>query len=290
MSYILEALKKAQAERQLGNAPGIHTPAAIPLPTRAPQANRKPLLIGLAAGVLVAGAVAALAWRGQAPAAGEGAVLAQASQGAATTPALPAAAAPAEAAPATAPPASAAEPSVTPAAPAPASATRARPAPPPAAMRESAPAAAPAPAAPAPAAAVTPAAPRTPAAQPATAPRTPAAQSAPAVASQESMPQAVYLPAPERVAEAPPVARAPEPIAEESLRTLQQLPEAIQREVPKVSVGGYIYSPNPSERLLLVDKMLRREGEELAPGLVLERLMPKYAVMNYRGTRYRVGY
>jgi general secretion pathway protein B len=110
------------------------------------------------------------------------------------------------------------------------------------------------------------------------------------MASQESVPQAVYLPAPERVAEAPPVARAPEPIAEESLRTLQQLPEAIQREVPKVSVGGYIYSPNPSERLLLVDKMLRREGEELAPGLVLERLMPKHAVMNYRGTRYRVGY
>jgi len=28
----------------------------------------------------------------------------------------------------------------------------------------------------------------------------------------------------------------------------------------------------------------------LAPGLVLERLMPKYAVMNYRGTRYRVAY
>jgi general secretion pathway protein B len=84
--------------------------------------------------------------------------------------------------------------------------------------------------------------------------------------------------------------RAPDPIPEESLRTLQQLPEAIQREVPKVAVGGYIYSPNPSDRLLLVDKTLRREGEELAPGLVLERLMPKYAVMNYRGTRYRVAY
>jgi general secretion pathway protein B len=68
------------------------------------------------------------------------------------------------------------------------------------------------------------------------------------------------------------------------------LPEAIQREVPKVVVGGYIYSPNPADRLLLIDKTLRREGEEVAPGLVLERLMPKYAVMNYRGTRYRVGY
>jgi general secretion pathway protein B len=55
-------------------------------------------------------------------------------------------------------------------------------------------------------------------------------------------------------------------------------------------VGGYIYSPNPAERLLLVDKTLRREGEEVAPGLVLERLLPKAAIMNYRGYRYRVGY
>jgi general secretion pathway protein B len=74
------------------------------------------------------------------------------------------------------------------------------------------------------------------------------------------------------------------------LRTLQQLPDALQREIPKVAFGGYIYSPTPGESLLLVDKMLRREGEEVAPGLVLERLTPKAAVMNYRGTRYRASY
>ena len=117
----------------------------------------------------------------------------------------------------------------------------------------------------------------------------PAARNVPAPAAGAS-PEAVYLPAP-ALARAPdpaPAVRAPEPA--EDLRTLQQLPEALQREVPRVSVGGYIYSPNPADRLLLVDKMLRREGDELAPGLVLERLLPKYAVMNYRGTRYRVAY
>jgi len=102
------------------------------------------------------------------------------------------------------------------------------------------------------------------------------------------------------VAEAPlsetPAALAPAPVAaaqpagEENLRTLQQLPESVRREIPQVSFGGYIYSPTPGESLLLVDKTLRREGEEVAPGLVLERLMPKAAVMNYRGTRYRVAY
>jgi general secretion pathway protein B len=60
--------------------------------------------------------------------------------------------------------------------------------------------------------------------------------------------------------------------------------------VPRVSFGGYMYSANPADRLLLVDKALRHEGEEVAPGLVLEKLLPKAAVMNYRGVRYRVAY
>lgn len=250
MSYILEALKKAQAERQLGNAPDIHTPAPLHLPPRAAPGNRKPLLAALAAGLLLAALAGGLAWRGaaHAPTPVRPAVLAQAG------PSAPAAA--------------------------PVEIAEAAPEAPPAPMA-SEPAAEPVPVpAPAPAPAVP---------KPAPAPVTPPAAT-PNPAAQETVPEAVYLPAPARLADNPPAVRAPEPIPEESLRTLAQLPEALQREVPKVAVGGYIYSPNPSDRLLLVDKVLRREGEELAPGLVLERLMPKYAVMNYRGTRYRVAY
>ena len=57
-----------------------------------------------------------------------------------------------------------------------------------------------------------------------------------------------------------------------------------------MAVGGYIYSKNPADRLLLVDKILRREGEEVAPGLLLEKLNPKEAVFSYKGYRYRVPY
>jgi general secretion pathway protein B len=277
MSYILEALKKAQAERQLGNAPDIHTPAPVAVPAASATANRKPLLIGLGAGVLVAGIAAGLVLRAKTPAgapavpaqAGMAAGQAAASRAAAET--VAAAAGPVEAAPVARP--------------------VAPPAAPPEVPQKSAPV--PQPAGRVNAAAATPAAPRL-AAAPAAPPRSAAPAStnpppAPA-AAREPVPEAVYLPAPapEPVPAAP--VRAPDPIVEENLRTLQQLPEAIQREVPRVSVGGYIYSPNPADRLLLVDKMLRREGEELAPGLVLERLRPKYAVMNYRGTRYRVAY
>ena len=286
MSYILEALKKAQAERQLGNAPDIHAPAPVHVPAAAATASRKPLLIGLGAGAVAAALVMGIVWRSKMPG-GEPAVLAQASttagnmavQGAAP----PAAMAPAPAVPsvpvADVPPvvdmqvAPSAPPrasqmngaaALTPQAPSPVAA----PAPPPAAARPAAP----------------------PASAASAAPRIPAASPAPAIA-RDAAPEAVYLPAPARAPEPPAaLARATDPVAEETLRTLQQLPEAIQREVPKIAVGGYIYSPNPADRLLLIDKTLRREGEEVAPGLLLERLMPKYAVMNYRGTRYRVAY
>jgi general secretion pathway protein B len=270
MSYILEALKKAQAERQLGNAPDIHTPAPLAVPAAAAAANRKPLLIGLGAGVLVAGIAAGLVWRAKTPA-GEPAVLAQASH--------PGGEAPSGQAPASGAGAGLAAASNAPVEPAPVVRPVAPPKPAPASQPASRTSAAPAPAVP-----------------PVPAPRSVAsapANPAPAPAvARDPVPEAVYLPAPARAPEPAPAApvRAPDPVVEENLRTLQQLPEAIQREVPKVAVGGYIYSPNPADRLLLVDKMLRREGEELAPGLVLERLMPKYAVMNYRGARYRVAY
>ena len=82
----------------------------------------------------------------------------------------------------------------------------------------------------------------------------------------------------------------PAPAPEENLPYMRDLPESQRSSVPQVSFGGYMYSKNPSDRLLLIDKVLRHEGEEVAPGLVLEKLLPRAAVMNYRGTRYRVAY
>jgi general secretion pathway protein B len=98
------------------------------------------------------------------------------------------------------------------------------------------------------------------------------------------------LPPPAAAARRTAIAPAAAPSPEDSLPYLHQLPDAIQREVPRVSFGGYMYSANPADRLLLVDKALRHEGEEVAPGLLLEKLLPKAAVMNYRGVRYRVAY
>jgi general secretion pathway protein B len=261
MSYILEALKKAQAERQLGNAPTIHAPQPVQASVTAGNelaGSRKPLLLGAGAGVIVAVVGAALLWQ-RAPA--PGVQVAQAPQTAAAPSgaASPAVApAPASGAPSalSAPAASAGGVAATLAVRAPES----PPAPPPAPrMAETRPAAPPSP-------------------LPGTA----------AGANGRSAAPAPLAPAPAatQAQAAPPAALAPE----DSLPSMQQLPESIRSQIPRVSFGGYMYSANPADRLVLVDKGLRHEGEEVGPGLVLEKLLPHAAVMNFRGVRYRVAY
>lgn len=80
------------------------------------------------------------------------------------------------------------------------------------------------------------------------------------------------------------------PAAEPRLPALRELPENIQREIPTLAVSGYIYSSVPAERSVLINNRLLREGSEIAPGLMLEKMLPKEAVLNYRGTRYRIPY
>ena len=235
MSYILEALKKAQAERQLGSAPTIH---ALPIQAAAAErsgAGRIPLAIALTAAVVAAIAAGVLWWRQATPVAPPVLASAVIEPGPVLQPApqLP---------------------------PAPVVVTRQLPV------------ARPAQVAPAPA-------------------FTPAPAPAPAPSKNRVAPSPAAPPAPALVSA--PAVQASEPAAaapEESLPTLRELPEAQRSGMPQVTFGGYMYSPNPADRLLLIDKTLRREGEEVAPGLVLEKLLPKAAVMNYRGTRYRVPY
>ena len=230
MSYILEALKKSQAERQLGELPSIHAPQVqLHDGAASASARRTPVWLALG-GVTVAVAAALLLW--------------QPWQAAATAPALT-----------------------------PGVLAQAVPAPMPVVVPPAVPVSAPAPVK-----QVTPV--------------PPAATAAPvhharpvAEPKQETPGQA----APPPVA-APAPAVPPTPAAEESVPGMRDLPEPIQRQIPAIAIGGYIYSKNPADRLLLIDKVLRHEGEELAPGLVLEKLQPKAAIFSFKGYRYRVPY
>ena len=209
MSYILEALKKSQAERQLGELPSIHAPQVQLQPAPDTSGKRRlPLWLGVGA----ACAVAAAWWWW-----------------------------PAQTSVAPAPVAAAPVPVQ---APAPVIAPAPAPMPVPVAVKPAPPAPAPAP--------------------------------APVVKAVTPVPVPAPVPAPVP--------------SEEVIPGLRDLPEPIQRQIPPVALGGYIYSKDPADRLLLIDKVLRHEGEEVAPGLVLEKLQPKTAIFSFKGYRYRVPY
>jgi general secretion pathway protein B len=73
-------------------------------------------------------------------------------------------------------------------------------------------------------------------------------------------------------------------------RGLSQLPEALRRELPPLTVSGSMYSPEPSARMLVLDGQVVRQGDEVKPGLSLEDIGPRSATLSYRGERFRLNY
>lgn len=103
-------------------------------------------------------------------------------------------------------------------------------------------------------------------------------------------PALVPVPAPvARKADAPAPATA-EPPKPGRVLTMAELPADVQRDVPKLAISGGVYSENAAQRMLIVSGQVMAEGAELAPGLVLERIQAKSAVLKFRGYRFSTAY
>jgi general secretion pathway protein B len=59
---------------------------------------------------------------------------------------------------------------------------------------------------------------------------------------------------------------------------------------PTVRVSGSSYSKNPAHRMLIANGKVVHEGQEIEPGLRLETVGPRSAVLNHRGTLYNITY
>ena len=266
MSYILDALKRAdnERERERGAVPGLHSQQVLP-PTTSPDDSDSRAWLWLAGAALVI-VLGGLAWYQFGPAI----------QITSRTPPLP-------------PP-----PPV--AAPLPAPTITAITAVPstegtPANTAVSAPPTAPLAGAPAPvAASTTP----TPSSVPSPAAAEPSRQSVAAQAraarrAAQANEAAARAPAPV-AASAQPEAAPPVAAPVERIYAFNDLPANIRAEIPPVVIGGSSYSPNPKFRLLMVNGQMYQEREKPLPNLVLEQINPKSAVLNYKGYRYRISY
>jgi general secretion pathway protein B len=239
MSYILDALRKADAERERGTVPGIHAqPIFAAAPASATARSGVPIWAWIGAALLVLGlaAVAAWAWLGNGS----------------TPPAV------------------------------------ARSAPPPVAATPPAPMAAP----------VTAPLPVVPAPTPTPAATTAAVASAPSAAPVARKP-AVAAVTPKPAAAEPRAAAMPAPSAsskagdaydENRVYTLKELPDDIRSQLPAVSVGGSMYSAKKADRILIINGQVLHEGDAVAPGLMLEQIRLKAAVLAFKGYRYAIAF
>lgn len=249
MSYILEALKKADAarEREREAVPGLHSRHDHALPDEpderidTPAAARTPWLVGgIAGGVVIAGALFWLLGRSQPDATLAGETLPAPLQGQVIEAPVP--------------------PAATTAAPPPAT-VQVAPAQPPAAQAE-----------------------RPTAPQPVVVAAPP-----PAVVARVPAPSP-----PKPVADTP----SQDPLRVDSalretgpkIVPVHELPDNIRRELPALSVGGAMHSDVAANRMLVLNGGVFREGDQPAPGLVLEEIRLKSAVLRYKGHRYSISY
>lgn len=234
MSYILDALRRADAERDRGRVPGIHAqvppPAADdPAPRRGGTSPWRWIVLGAVLGLLVV--LAAWLWLGREPA------------------------------PAPMPPPVATNP------PPPIPQPEARPAP-----------------LPAPPAAAEPAAdlPAPIEQRPTTEAVAAAARKAAGAASR---PAATASGPPTTATSAAPAASAQ---GAGRIYGRHELPEEIRRQLPAVTIGGSIYSPNPANRFVVINGQVVHEGGTIGPDHVLESIRLKSAVLRFRNFRYEL--
>jgi general secretion pathway protein B len=275
MSYILEALRKADAERDRGAVPDLHTQL---LPGGPGDAEASPSRASRWLGPLLGAAVVLVgvaAWR---------LLGVDAPSTAAVAPLPPTQPAPSQAAMPALAPAVASAPLVLPGPAVAAAPVAAEPTP----TR-----------APAPSTSSTPTPTRPQQAKAAVAPVGGRARAAPTVAPVARAGATAAKPAaaapkggaadPSTADARPAVAAAPASVAAVArLPRLNELPDEYRQQVPPLAIGGSMYSSQASKRMVIVNGQVFLEGATLAPELQLEQIRPRTAVFSIRGQRFEL--
>jgi general secretion pathway protein B len=84
---------------------------------------------------------------------------------------------------------------------------------------------------------------------------------------------------------------AAQPVSEPAaIAPIDALPSATRSQLPKLSLGGSIYSDDPAARFLIINGSTFHQGDPVAPDLVLEQIGPHDAVLNFKGQHFRLAF
>ena len=67
-----------------------------------------------------------------------------------------------------------------------------------------------------------------------------------------------------------------------------ELPPEVRRDVPRITVSGYVYSTDAGGRVATINERSLREGDELIAGMKLEQIAQDHVLFSFRGYRFRV--
>jgi general secretion pathway protein B len=67
-----------------------------------------------------------------------------------------------------------------------------------------------------------------------------------------------------------------------------QLPESVRRELPDILIKAHIYSNEPSTRIVNINGIIIREGEEVRDGLKVEEITMSGIILDYQGVRFHM--
>lgn len=263
MSYILDALKKAESERERGAVPGLNSTQANQTTYIQYGSDQRPWwLVALVLGLLLALVAAVWLWR-------------QAGVGPANAPATPIMA---PAVPSAAPAISIAAPASPTVASAPVSNPATTPSPVVSKVDKTVPLEAAASTVAHVQAKVTPPSTNQP----------PAAVKAPVASAAAPLPAAVAPAAPVEPVSKPAPVSTPIRSASGGVPMLSELPEPMRRQIPALNISGAVYSDAPPEWTLIINDQLMGKGSLVAPDVRLEEITGSSAVFNFRGQRFRI--
>jgi hypothetical protein len=70
---------------------------------------------------------------------------------------------------------------------------------------------------------------------------------------------------------------------------LNELPSSIQKNLPDFNISAFIHSDDPGSRMVRINGLVIREGQDLIAGLKLEKIIPDGLIFSYQKYIFHVG-
>ena len=85
-----------------------------------------------------------------------------------------------------------------------------------------------------------------------------------------------------------PAAPTPARVTGSAVPAYGELPDALRKQIPALHISGAVYSDNPPEWTLIINDQIMSRGSQVAPDVRLEEVTASSAVFNFKGQRFRM--